>query len=98
MRKHYLDKAFEPQSVAVIGATDREASVGRQILQNIIDGGFEGEVGGGGLRIHPVTLADAGPFDYPLIGGVHGLFKVMVANDFFREIAANTGNTCVDHG
>jgi acetyltransferase len=33
MRKHYLDKAFEPQSVAVIGATDREASVGRQILQ-----------------------------------------------------------------
>jgi acetyltransferase len=44
MKKHYLRKVFEPQSVAIIGASDRDASVGAQILRNMREGGFQGEI------------------------------------------------------
>ena len=44
MKKHYLHKIFEPQSVAVIGASERPASVGAQVLRNILDGGFSGDI------------------------------------------------------
>jgi len=44
MRKHYLEKVFNPRSVAVVGASDREGSVGNQVLRNIIEGGFAGEI------------------------------------------------------
>ncbi len=39
-----LGPAFLPRSVALIGASDREGSVGRVVLRNVIDGGFEGAV------------------------------------------------------
>lgn len=35
---------FEPESVAVIGASKNESKIGFKILQNIIVGGFKGEV------------------------------------------------------
>ena len=44
MKKHYLHKVFEPQSVAVVGASDRPESVGGQVLRNIREGGFNGEI------------------------------------------------------
>ncbi len=44
MKKHYLLKVFEPTSVAVIGASDRESSVGGQLLRNIREGGFAGDI------------------------------------------------------
>lgn len=44
MRKHYLNKVFEPQSVAVVGASDTESSVGGQVLRNIVQGEFQGQV------------------------------------------------------
>ena len=44
MKKHYLNKIFEPQSVAVVGASERESSVGAQVLRNIRSSGFQGEV------------------------------------------------------
>jgi len=44
MKKHYLNKLFEPQSVAIVGASDRESSVGAQVLRNIREGGFQGEI------------------------------------------------------
>ncbi|MCB0661265.1 MAG: bifunctional acetate--CoA ligase family protein/GNAT family N-acetyltransferase [Saprospiraceae bacterium] len=39
-----LDKIFSPTSIAVIGASNREHSVGRAVFQNILSGGFEGVV------------------------------------------------------
>lgn len=39
-----LDRAFRPKSVAVIGASTREGSVGRVVFRNILDGGFAGPV------------------------------------------------------
>ncbi|MCB1775222.1 MAG: CoA-binding protein, partial [Gammaproteobacteria bacterium] len=44
MKKHYLKKIFEPQSIAVVGASERENSVGTQVLRNIREGGFAGEI------------------------------------------------------
>lgn len=39
-----LEYAFRPRSVTVIGASQREASVGKIVVDNIIGGGFKGEV------------------------------------------------------
>ncbi|MFN4271713.1 MAG: GNAT family N-acetyltransferase [Aliihoeflea sp.] len=39
-----LEGAVRPKSVAVIGASPREGSVGRIVLENIIAGGFAGEI------------------------------------------------------
>ncbi len=39
-----LEHAARPRSVAVVGASQREGSVGRVVLKNIIEGGFEGAI------------------------------------------------------
>src|SRR5579864_5455310 len=44
-----LDVFFRPQSVAVIGATDRQGHVGRSVLWNLISSPFGGTV-------YPVNL------------------------------------------
>ncbi|MEW6489150.1 MAG: bifunctional acetate--CoA ligase family protein/GNAT family N-acetyltransferase [Thermodesulfobacteriota bacterium] len=48
MSTRNLEKLFEPRSVAVVGATPREGTVGHAILRNLIGGGFAGP-------IHPVN-------------------------------------------
>ncbi|MEM3463477.1 MAG: GNAT family N-acetyltransferase [Candidatus Bathyarchaeia archaeon] len=40
---------FNPKSVALVGATDREGSVGRTLMTNLIESGFEG-------NIYPVNI------------------------------------------
>jgi acetyltransferase len=37
-----LDAIFRPKSLAIIGATDRQGSVGRTVVENIKNGGFSG--------------------------------------------------------
>ena len=44
MKDHYLKSIFEPESVAVVGASGRANSIGARVLRNIIDGGFKGKV------------------------------------------------------
>ncbi len=44
MGAHYLHKLFAPESVAVIGATTREDSVGHRVFANMIEAGFKGEL------------------------------------------------------
>ncbi|PDQ23054.1 GNAT family N-acetyltransferase [Mesorhizobium sanjuanii] len=39
-----LEHAFAPKSVAVFGASVRDGSVGRIVFDNIVNGGFEGEI------------------------------------------------------
>ena len=93
MRKHYLDKAFEPQSVAVIGATDREASVGRQILQNIIDGGFEGEV----YPVNPARKRILKRRAYPTIPEIDHPVDLAIICVPAREVPA-VMQQCGEHG
>ncbi|HET7776395.1 MAG TPA: acetate--CoA ligase family protein, partial [Azospira sp.] len=46
--EHYLTSLFEPKSVAVIGASDRENSVGNIIYRNIVSAGYKG-------RLYPIN-------------------------------------------
>ncbi len=39
-----LDALFRPRAVAVIGASRRAGSIGREVLRNLVLGGFEGKV------------------------------------------------------
>jgi acetyltransferase len=39
-----LDKLFYPRAVAVIGASNREAAPGHIVMQNLLQGGFEGPI------------------------------------------------------
>lgn len=43
-RGHPLDSIFAPRTVAVVGATENPASVGRTVFQNLGRGGFQGVV------------------------------------------------------
>jgi acetyltransferase len=43
-QKYGLDAVFAPASVAVIGATSRPNTVGRTILENLLNGGYQGKV------------------------------------------------------
>lgn len=56
-----LDALFQPGSVAVIGASARESSVGFRVLRNLIDGGFAGPV----MPVNPKQKAIAGIVAYP---------------------------------
>lgn len=41
---HYLKPLLEPQSVVVIGASERSGTIGHVIFRNILNGGFQGKV------------------------------------------------------
>ena len=70
-----LDKIMSPGGVAVLGASDREGSVGRAVLENIIKGGFTGPVYPInpkrdevlGLTAHPSLTAVGAPIDLAVI-------------------------------
>lgn len=49
LNRSTFDCMFSPRSVALIGATDREGSVGRTLLLNLMNGDFQGAV-------YPVNL------------------------------------------
>ena len=42
--KHYLTPLLQPQSIGVIGASEREASLGSVVIRNIIEGGYKGRL------------------------------------------------------
>ena len=44
-----LDKIFNPESIALIGASDREGSVGYFLMKNLSEAGYKG-------RVYPVNL------------------------------------------
>ncbi len=41
---HYLRPLIAPESVALVGASDRAGSLGRAVLENLLSGGYGGEV------------------------------------------------------
>ncbi|HRF83325.1 MAG TPA: CoA-binding protein, partial [Pseudoxanthomonas sp.] len=45
MSTYALDAVFRPKSVAVVGASPRERSVGRAVVRNLREAGFAGPVG-----------------------------------------------------
>jgi acetyltransferase len=51
-----LDRLFEPSSVALIGASDRDGSIGKVVLRNLREGGFKGGI----ALVNPKYQAIAG--------------------------------------
>jgi acetyltransferase len=61
-----LDTMLAPKTVAVIGATEKEGSVGRTLLENLEKGGFEGAV----YPVNPQRESVLGVKAYPTMGAV----------------------------
>lgn len=54
---HSLDRVraiFEPKSVAVVGASQRQGSVGLAVFKNLLDGGFSGVIYPVNIRAHSI--------------------------------------------
>lgn len=65
-RRQPLDVFFQPQNVAVIGATEKEGSVGRTLVRNLITSPFGGTV----FPINPKRPNVLGIKSYPTIAAV----------------------------
>ncbi|MEX0962315.1 MAG: bifunctional acetate--CoA ligase family protein/GNAT family N-acetyltransferase [Simkaniaceae bacterium] len=61
-----LDKVFNPQSVAVIGATEKEGSVGRTLMHNLTSSDFGGRI----FPINPKRSTVLGKKCYPSIESI----------------------------
>lgn len=44
MKVGNLEHVARPRSIAIVGASVREGSVGRVVMENVVKGGFEGAV------------------------------------------------------
>lgn len=64
MATQNLSKIFHPQSIAVIGASDRVGSVGHTVLENLQRAGFEGEV----YAVNPKHSSVLGVQCFPSVG------------------------------
>jgi acetyltransferase len=61
-----LEGFFTPASVAVIGATEREGSVGRTILENLVHSAYRGQV----FAVNPKRLELLGTKCYPSVAAL----------------------------
>src|SRR5580693_7984353 len=56
-----LDRVFAPRKVAIVGGSPRPSSLGSIILQNIVTGGFAGEI----AVVNPKYASIHGRTTYP---------------------------------
>ena len=68
MPMHALDTLFSPESVALIGASEREGSVGRLVLSNLIEANFQGKL----YAVNPKHESILGIRAYPDINTIDG--------------------------
>jgi acetyltransferase len=74
LERNPLEVMFKPQSVAVVGATERAGSVGRTILWNLISTSFGGTI----FPINPSRSSILGIKAYPSISEVPDLVDLAV--------------------
>jgi acetyltransferase len=60
MSLRHLDQLFRPDSIAVVGASNQEGTVGRVVMRNLLEGGFAGPI----LPVNPKHEAVAGVLAY----------------------------------
>src|SRR3954454_4804387 len=73
-RRHPLDTIFAPQSVAVIGATEKADSVGRAVLWNLISHPFGGTV----FPVNPKRSSILGIKAYPNLASLPDAVELAV--------------------
>jgi len=93
MTQHYLRPLFEPQSVAIFGASERENSVGQIVFQNMLEGGFSGKL----YPINPKHETVQGKPAYPNLKRIDGAVELAVITTPARTIP-DIINDCGEHG
>src|SRR5215831_8466257 len=61
-----LDAIFRPRSIALIGASTRERTAGRVIMENLLGGGFTGPI----IPVNPKCKTISGVAAYPDVGSL----------------------------
>lgn len=92
-RRSSLESMFNPQSVAVIGATDREGSVGRTLIKNLNNGIFQGKT----YPVNPKRDEVLGLRCYPNLASLPGKVDLVVMITPAPSIPGLVGE-CVDAG
>ena len=64
--KHYLTPLLEPRSVGIIGASEREASLGNVLMRNLLSGQFAGPI----MPVNPRRPSVAGVLTYPSVAAL----------------------------
>ena len=71
-----LKSAFEPKRMAIIGASPDPAKIGHQVIKNVIDGGYKGEI----IPINPKAVEVLGCKAYKSLSDVpEGIDLVVIA-------------------
>ncbi|RUM47443.1 MAG: CoA-binding protein [Desulfocapsa sp.] len=82
-----LNNLFEPESVAVVGASREEEKAGHAILKNLVDSGFEGDV----IAVNPAVQELLGVSCYPSLaeyGHDIDLVVIALAQQYVKETIA----------
>ncbi len=69
-----IEKFFNPRSVAVIGASRRQDTIGRALVRNLVMGDFTGRV----YAVHPSADAVSGLSTYPTVSEIPGDVDVAI--------------------
>ena len=93
VKRPVFECMFDPRSVAVIGATDREGSVGRTLLTNLRAPQFHGKV----FAVNPKHKKLMQHICYPSIGKVPGVVDLAVIVTPAPTVPALV-RECVDAG
>ncbi|MEW6571485.1 MAG: acetate--CoA ligase alpha subunit [Nitrospirota bacterium] len=90
-----IDHFFKPQSVAIVGASRTPGKVGHDILRNIVDYGFEGQV----YPVNPTATEILALKAYPSLLDVPGeidLAIIVVPPGNVLQIVEDCGNKGID--
>jgi hypothetical protein len=94
--KHYLTPLFEPKSVAIIGASEREGSIGAVIVRNMLEAGYKGKLFAVSWTLHEVYELDPTGKEEPRSFGVASHFTnldgIEVLEDGSFLVSDFTGN------
>ncbi len=85
-----LDYIFKPDSVAIIGASPRELTIGHRIMKNLIDAGYKGEI----YPVNPSGTDILGIKSHPSILDVEGsvdLAHIVIKNVLVPEALEDCG-------
>jgi len=81
---HYLTSLFAPQSIAVIGASEREKSGGAVILGNILNSGYKGKV----FTVNPKRETVLGQATYPSVEAIGTRIDLAIITTPARTVPA----------
>ena len=92
-RKIDLKEFFNPESIAIIGATEKEGKVGNVITKNILELGFQGDV----FLINPSHQTLFEQKSYPALSDIHrevDLAIVVVPAKYVNDIIKKGSGKC----